>query len=241
MLIGKVWLWMTRITLLARMVDLLLDMPHQPLSCATAGGGQLWHALFLQTRAEFGLPAALGTITLVTGAQVFVERSVMRAGAGRDEIGNAYVDAYHRHTRQRLYRHFLILGEREPPRPVTLIELHAGVELLHLVGLGVREGFFVVRSQFDGHHNGLTFLKDADGQPVIIDRIAGLLQFHHIDIGLNTGFAQGGHVPFVPPWLFGVCRKLPMRLLLLVAQEIVLVVLIGGGPIGAPGPGNASP
>src|SRR5260370_280183 len=225
---------MIRITLIEGMVDLVLDMPDQPLCCATAGGGQLWHALFLQARTEFGLPAALGTITLVAGSQVFVKRTVMLAGAGRDEIGNAYVDAYHRRTRHCLYRHLLIVGEREPPHPVTLIELHAGVELLHLVGLWVREGFFVIRSQFDGHHNGLTFLKCADSQPVIIGRIGGLLQFHHIDIGLNTGFAQGGHVPFAPPWLFGLCRKLPIRLLLLVPLQIVLVLLIGSGPIGAP-------
>src|SRR5258706_7329694 len=135
---------MIRIALLDRMVDLLLDMPDQPLSCATAGGGQLWHALFLQTRAEFGLPAALGTIALVTVSQVFVERSVMLAGAGRDEIGNAYVDAYHRGARHCLGSDFLIIGECEPPHPVTLVELYAGAELLHLVGLGVREGCFVV-------------------------------------------------------------------------------------------------
>src|SRR5260370_20405448 len=121
---------MIRIPLIDRMVDLLLDMPHQPLSCATAGGGQLWHALFLETGAQFRFTSALGTITLVTGAQVFVERSVMLAGARRDEIGNAYVDAYHQRTRHCLYRHLLIVGEREPPHPVPLIELHAGVALL---------------------------------------------------------------------------------------------------------------
>src|SRR5258707_15791532 len=100
---------MIRITLIDRMVDLLLDMPDKPLSCATAGGGQLWHALFLQTRTEFGLPAALGTITLVAGSQVFLKSTVILAGAGRDEIGNGYVDAYHPPTPHSLYRYLSIL------------------------------------------------------------------------------------------------------------------------------------
>src|SRR5258707_8878806 len=110
---------MIRITLIDRMVDLLLDMPDQPLSCATAGGGQLWHALFLQTRTEFGLPAALGTITLVAGSQGLVKTTLMLSRAGRAEIGNAHLDASHPPTRPSLYYPPLLLREREAPPPLT--------------------------------------------------------------------------------------------------------------------------
>src|SRR5258707_4140165 len=120
---------MIRITLIDRMVDLLLDMPDQPLSCATAGGGQLWHALFLQTRTEFGLPAALGTITLVAGSPGFVKRTPMLAGAGRDEIGNGSVDGFHPRTPDLLSHHLLIVGEPGPPHPLEPILFYAMVEV----------------------------------------------------------------------------------------------------------------
>src|SRR5258707_6174823 len=99
---------MIRITLIDRMVDLLLDMPDQPLSCATAGGGQLWHALFLQTRTEFGLPAALGTITLVAGSHGFLKSNVMLSRACRDRNWHAHRDAQHPRRPHRPLRHLLI-------------------------------------------------------------------------------------------------------------------------------------
>jgi hypothetical protein len=142
-----------------RVVDLVLHMPHESVPCTTARRGQVLHAFFLQAGAQFGFTSALGTIALMTGSQVFVERSVLLPSAGRHEIGNAHINADHRGTCYGLYRHFLIIGEREPPHAVPLIELHAGVELLHLVGLWVREGCFVIRSEFDGHLDRLTFLQ----------------------------------------------------------------------------------
>src|SRR5258708_2315536 len=120
---------MIRITLIDRMVDLLLDMPHQPLSCATAGGGQLWHALFLDTGAQFRFTSAVRTVAII--------------------------------------------------------------------------------------------------------------QSHHIDIGLSPGFAHGGDVPCALRWLFGLCRWLGILLWLLVVQEVVVVLLLGGAPLGAPGLGKA--
>ena len=92
----------------------------------------------------------------------------MLAGARRHKIGNADVDTDHGRIRWCLDGHFLIIGERKPPHAITLIELHTAVELLHLVGLGVREGALVIRRQFDRHLDWLTLLKGADDQPVII-------------------------------------------------------------------------
>lgn len=163
----------------------------------------------------------------------------MLACAGRDEISNAHINANHRCIRGCLDGHDLIVGEREPPRAITLIELDACVELSCLPRLGISEGALVVRCQFDRHSNGLALLKYADVQPVIIGRIARLFQLDHITVGLNTGFAQGRHVPFTPLWLFGRCRKLPTCLLFVVLLQIILVLLIGSGPIGAPRPGDA--
>ena len=131
-------------TLIDGTVDLLLDMPDQPLPCATAGRWQLICPLFLQARAQFSFPAALGPITLVARTQVFVERAVVLAGAGCDEVGYPHVNTHHGRTGACLDRHFLIVGEREPPHSLTLIELHAAVELSRLMGFGVRELLFVV-------------------------------------------------------------------------------------------------
>src|SRR5260370_15059418 len=103
---------MIRITLIDRMFDLLLDMPDQPLSCATAGGGQLWHALFLQTRTEFGLPAALGTITLVAGSQGFVKPTPIPARAGPDANRNCSLPGSPPPNRDCLYRHLPLVRRR---------------------------------------------------------------------------------------------------------------------------------
>lgn len=130
-------------------------MPNEFLSRATAGGGQFLDAFFLQAGAQFGFAAVLGTITLVTGTHSRVERAVMLAGARRHKIGNADIDADHCCIQCCFHLHFFIIGKCEPPYPVTLIELHTAVELLRLPGLGVREDFLVVGSEFDGYGNGL--------------------------------------------------------------------------------------
>src|SRR5260370_186027 len=163
----------------------------------------------------------------------------MLTSAGRYEIGNAHINANHRGTWYGLGSDYLNIGESEPTQAVSLVELYTAVELPHLVRLGVREGCFVVRSQFDRHGNGVTLLKRADGQPVIIGRIVGRLQFDHIDIGLNTRGTQHGHVPFTPYRLFCFCATGAIRLLFLVTQEVILILLIGDGPITAPGLRNA--
>ena len=160
-------LWISK-ALIHRVVDLLPDMTDQSPSATTAGGWQLLAPFLLQARSQFGFASAFGSIPLVTRTQVFMERAIVLASAGRDEIGDAHIDANHRCIRWRLHEMFCIVGEREPPHAVTLIELHAAVELPCLPRLGVGESFFVVRSEFDGHGNGLALLKRADGQPVII-------------------------------------------------------------------------
>ncbi len=231
-----VWIF---VTLIHCIVDFLLDMPDQPLPGTTAGRWQLLHTFLLQAGAQFRFPAALGSIPFVARTQIFVEGAVVLARAGRDEVGDAHVNAHDRRIGWRLHGHFLIVGEREPPQSLALIELHTGVELSRQMGFRVHQLFFVVGSEFDGNLHGLTLGERADRQPVIIGRIAGLLQFDHVDIGLNAGFAQGGYIPFVPYRLCGFCATGPIRLVLLVPLQILLVLLIGLRAVSTPGSRDA--
>src|SRR5260221_11458118 len=121
------------VTLIHRIVDLLLDMPDQPLPGATAGRWQLLHTFLLQAGAQFRFPAALGSIPFVARTQIFVEGAVVLDRAGRDEVGNPHVNTHDRRIRWRLHCHFLIVGEREPPQSLTLLGLHNGVELCRLL------------------------------------------------------------------------------------------------------------
>ncbi len=143
MLIGKLRLLVFFLgkTLVHRTVDLVLDVPDEPLARATAGGWQFLCPLLLEACPQFGLPATFGAVPFVTGTQVLVEGAVLLAGRGRHEIGYADINAYDGRIGQGLHGHVLVVGEGEPPYPIALIELHAAVERSLLVGLGVGKSF----------------------------------------------------------------------------------------------------
>ncbi len=141
----------------------------------------------------------------------------MLAGARRHKMGDPDIDTNHRASLWRVDGHFLIIGEGEPPHALTLVELHTAVELLHLLGFWVSELCFMIGSQFDGHRDGLTFRERTDAQPVIIGGVLGHFQFHHVDIGLNTGFTQDRNVPFAPLRFFRPGIQRPVCLFFLVA------------------------
>src|SRR5579885_2106156 len=129
-------------------IDLLLDMAQQSLPAPTARGGQLLDPFFLQAHSQFRFAAAFGAISLVTRAQVFMERAVLLAGTGRHEIGYAHIDPHDRRTRNGVLRDFFIIGEGEPPDTFAPIELHAAIELSWLLGPGVDQDTLVIRGCF---------------------------------------------------------------------------------------------
>lgn len=136
-------------------------MTNEPLPCGAGSGGQLVfrHASLLQALPEFGLPPALFPVSLLALSELPFEGAALLAIRGRDEIGYPHVDADHRRVRFGLNSHRFIVGERQPPDLIALLERHAAVDLATFACFRVRELLFVVGRKPDREQERVAFVQ----------------------------------------------------------------------------------
>ena len=72
-------------------IDLLSNMPGEPLTTATASGGKVVHAFLLEAGPEFRLASAFLSVVLVSLSQFAMKATVPLPCRGRHKIGNAHI------------------------------------------------------------------------------------------------------------------------------------------------------
>jgi hypothetical protein len=96
-----------------------------------------------------------------------VEGAILFPVGGGEEIGYPNINANDRRIRRRLNRYYLIIGEREPPCVISLVQGNAAVNRVALLRFRVGEDLNVVVSQFDRNKQGMTFIERTHLEPII--------------------------------------------------------------------------
>ncbi len=233
MLVGDLCALVLGEALVHRPVDRLAHMAGQALPTLAAGGGQLLDSFLLQALAQFGLASSFLSVALVSISQLAVKGAIMPPVAGGQEIDNAHVHAHHRGTRFCVDCNHLIVAEGQPPAIIALVEDHAAIDGL------VLECLAVIVGQLNRNQQLFAECEGADREPVIKGRVLRRFELDHISIGLDADLPEYWDVPFFPGRFFPLHVERAFGLLLVKGQQIIHVVLVGLGAIGAPGPRDA--
>ncbi len=97
-------------------------MPHETLPALTAGRGEFLDAFLLQALAQLGFAPPLLPVTLLSLSKFAMKGAIVLARTGGEQVGNADIDANHRSIGFGLQRDYLVVGKRQPPPTVTLVE-----------------------------------------------------------------------------------------------------------------------
>src|SRR5258708_20970149 len=95
-------------------------MTGQTLTGHTASRREFRHALFLETRAQFGLAPAFLPITLVASGEFAMKGPILLPSGGGQKVGNTDIHPNERRILLGLKRNVLITLEGQPQAPFPL-------------------------------------------------------------------------------------------------------------------------